>query len=132
MLLIFAVFMLLVAGSIWLVFLRSVPRLSAKGVITSKNYKPPGEYTQYHAGDRAGFRQPTRIPIAEGYLVEIAIENSKEPVIALLNSTEAQWYEVGTCVAFDYEERGVPLLWKRVYVLSVQLADQTMSARGSE
>ena len=126
--LIFAVFMLLVAGSIWLVFLRPVPRLSAKGVITSKNYKPPGEYSQFPAGDRAGFRQPTRIPIAEGYLIEIAIEDSKESVIALLNSTEAQWYEVGTRVVFDYEERGVPLLWKRIYVLSVQ----TMSARGSE
>jgi len=129
---IFVVFMLLVAGSIWLVFLRPVPRLSAQGVITSKHYKPPGEYTQFPAGDRAGFRQPTRIPIAEGYLVEIAIEDSKESVIALLNSTEAQWYEVGTRVAFDYEERGVPLLWKRVYVLSVRLVGTTTSNRESE
>lgn len=124
--------MLLVAGSIWLVFLRPVPRLSAKGVITSKNYKPPGEYTQFHAGDRAGFRQPTRIPIAEGYVVEIEIEDSKASVIALLNSTEAQWYEVGTQVEFDYEQRGIPLLWKRVYVLSVRLVDPTNSDQGKK
>ena len=129
--LIFAIFMLLVAGSIWLVFLRPVPRHSANGVITSKNYKPPGKYTQYHAGDRTGFRQPARIPIAEGYLVEIAIENSKESVITLLNSTEARRYDVGTRVAFDYEQRSVPLLWKRIYILSVQLADQ-ITASGDE
>lgn len=125
--LIFALVMLVVACGIWLVFLRPVPKLSAKGIITSKNYKPPGEYTQFQAGDRAGFRQPTRIPIAEGYVVEIEVEKSKETVVALLNSTEAKWYEVGTPVAFDYEERGIPLVWNRVYVFSVKRVDSQIA-----
>jgi hypothetical protein len=119
--LIFALFMLLVAGSIWLVFLRPVPMLSARGVIKSKTYSPATEYTQYQSGNRSGFRQPTKIPIADGYLVDIRVKGWKKSVIARLNSSEAQRYEVGTQVGFDYEERGIPLLWNRIYVLKVKV-----------
>ncbi len=106
--------LLLLAGGIWFVFVRPVPRHWAQGVIVSKSYKPPGVYTQYEPGDRQGFCQPTRIPIAEGFVVEIDIDDAQGSVISLLNTVEATRYEVGSRVAFEYEQRGIPLLWKRV------------------
>lgn len=120
--LIFSLVMLLVAGGIWLVFLRPVPKHSGNGVIVRKTYKPPGVYTQFQPGDRKGFRQPTYIPIAEGYVVEIKTPHSDEPFLATLNSTEAQWYDVGTHVDFEYQRRGIPGIWQRTYVLAVKPA----------
>ena len=79
--------MLIVAGTIWLVFLRPVPMLSAKGIITSKTYSPPTEYAQYQPGNRAGFRQPTKIPIADGYLVNIRVH---EPLLKVALNLESQ------------------------------------------
>jgi hypothetical protein len=117
--LIFALFMLIVAGTIWLVFLRPVPMLSAKGIITSKTYSPPTEYTQYQPGNRAGFRQPTKIPIADGYLVNIRVKGWKNLIVARINSSEAKRYEVGTPVVFDYEQRSIPFVWNRIYVFNV-------------
>jgi hypothetical protein len=119
--LIFALFMPIVAGTIWLVFLRPVPMLSAKGIISSKTYSPPSEYTQYQSGNRTGFRQPTKVPIADGYLVNIRVKEWKKSIVALLNTSEAQRFEVGTPVSFDYEERSIPFVWNRIYVFNVKV-----------
>ncbi len=125
--LVFSLVMLLVAGGVWLVFLRTVPKHSGSGVIVHKTYKPPGVYTQHHSGDRQGFRQPTYIPIAEGYVVEIKTTVADEHFLAALNSTEAQWYEVGTQVDFEYQRRGIPGVWQRTYVTAVKPAADSQS-----
>lgn len=78
--LLFSLFMLLVAGSIWVVFLRAVPRLSAKGVITSKNHKPPGEYTQFHAAIARELGSQPEFPLPKAMSLK-----SKEKILRSLS-----------------------------------------------
>lgn len=111
----------LISISIWLVFLRPVPTKSAVGVIRNKQFKPAGEYTQQHAGQRSGFYAPTRIPIAECYIFEIQVEGWPEMARAALNTVAAQGFEVGQPANIEYQERGVPLIWKRVYVMKMSV-----------
>lgn len=124
MLPILSVFFALCAGAIWLVFLRPVPTLNAQGIVVSKTYKPPGEYTQVHGGTRQAFHLPTTIPIAEGFVVEIELEAGQGTISSLLNAVEAQHYEVGSRVKVEYSLRSVPMQWQKCYVHSVALADE--------
>ena len=113
----------LCAGAIWLVFLRQVPTQVTQGVVVTKNYKPPGEYTQVHGGTRHAFHLPTTIPIAEGFVVEIELDDQQGVISSLLNSVEAEHYQVGTRVEVAYELRSVPGLWKKCYVHSVKAVE---------
>ena len=124
----FAILMLLVAGGIWLVFLRPVPTFRERGVVTGKEYQPSGTYWQYHAGDRRGFRTPTPIAIAESYSLSIKLDKSTQVVQSSVNSVEGNNYHIGTPVQLEYCVRGVPLLWSRVYVLSVAPVDAGTSS----
>ena len=110
---------LAIAGAIWFVLIRPVPVQNSRGRVLSKSYKPPGVYMQHHAGTRQGFRVPTKIPIAEGYVIEIEVDDSNQVVSTLLNQVEARQYEIGTKVKFEYFERSVPFLWRRVFVQKV-------------
>ncbi|QDV26401.1 hypothetical protein [Aureliella helgolandensis] len=114
-----------IAGVIWIIFLRPVPTQTAFGAVLEKNYKPPGEYTQVHGGTRDAFHLPTTISIAEGYVVEIKLDEEQGTVSSLLNSIEAERYEVGTRVKVEYSLRSVPMLWQKCYVHSVALAEET-------
>lgn len=111
--------MLFVAAAIWFVFLRPVPMFYRVGTVTAKIYKPAGTYWQYHAGDRQGFKTPTPIAIAECYTLSIQSETTPSLVNLDVNIVEAKQYEIGTRVKFEYCVRGLPLLWSRVYVLSI-------------
>ena len=114
---------LLIAGAIWFVLLRPVPTHATQGVIAKKTYKPPGEYTQYPAGMRKGSYYPTIIPIAEGYVIEVDLDDSPRAVTALLNAVEAERFDVGSRVELEYSLRSIPGVWSRCYVHSVRLAD---------
>jgi hypothetical protein len=116
-----SIFFALCAGAIWLVFLRAVPIQVAQGVVVSKNYKPPGEYTQVHGGTRHAFYLPTTISIAEGYVVEIELDAGRGTISSLLNAVEAEHYQEGTHVQVEYSMRSIPWLWKKCYVHSVAL-----------
>jgi hypothetical protein len=112
----------LISVLIWFVFLRPVPKRSTVGVIRNKQFKPAGEYSQQPAGDRSGFRLPTRIPIAECYVFEIQVEGWPAAAHTSLNTVAAREFEVGQKVNIEYQERGIPFLWKRVYVINMGAA----------
>jgi len=109
----------LISVLIWFVFLRPVAKRSAVGVIRNKQFKPAGEYWQQPAGQRGGFWTPTRIPIAECYVFEIQVEGWPDVAHASLNTVAAREFEVGQRVNIEYQERGIPFLWKRAYVLDM-------------
>ncbi len=111
----FAVFAML----IWFVFLRTVPVLHAKATVTSKVFTPETIYWQFQPGERHGFRTPTAIPIAEGYKLSLEIDGMHESADAGVSVLDADTFQVGTRVSIEYCKRGVPLLWKRLYVLKV-------------
>ena len=120
--LMFAAFMLLVAATVCLVFLRPAPVYNGVGAVKEKIYKPAGTYWQYQAGDRQGFKTPTPIAIAECYTLTIQSDTLPSFVYIDVNTVEVRQYEIGTRVKFEYCVRGLPLLWSRVYVLSVSPA----------
>jgi hypothetical protein len=113
----------LIAGLIWFTFLRPVPVQTAAGIIRSKSFKPAGEYWQQPAGNRDSFWTATRIPIAECYIFGIQVDERAGEARASLNTIESQAFNVGQRVRIEYVERGLPLIWKRVYVTGMKLAD---------
>lgn len=128
----FVLLFLLTSVIIWFVLLRRVPRYTNRGTVRSKSFKPAGEYVQFPIGDRQGMRWPTRIPIAEGILIEIKLENSDQTVIAHLNAVEGRAFDVGAEVEFEYERRRVPFLWEKYYVFNVRLRSARSHNAGAE
>lgn len=111
---------LAVGAAIWLVFLRPVPVRTASGVIRSKTPKPAGEYVQYPVGSDRGFRSPTRIQLAEHVVLGIQVEGRQEEWTYAVNTAAAPTFAVGDNVTIEYQRRGVPPFWQRVYVLDAQ------------
>ncbi|TFG37659.1 MAG: hypothetical protein E4H46_01335 [Desulfobacterales bacterium] len=111
----------IVAVGIWFVFLRPVPLQKATGTITHKIFKPAGEHWQYPVGLNRDFLLPTKIPIAESYIFGIQIDGSGQAAVGYaLNTVASKEFEVGNRVQIEYQERGIPLLWKRLYVLDMR------------
>ncbi len=104
----------------WLVFLRPVERKTAHGVITHKILKPAGQYIQYPVGMRDSFYSPDIIPVSECYVFAIHVDQPALDVGYALNSIAARDFEVGQKVNLEYQERSIPLLWKRIYVTQMK------------
>jgi hypothetical protein len=117
--LIFAFLMAVAGACIWYVFLRPVPNKTTMGTIINKTFKPAGTYWQYPAGSNRGFRTPTPIPVAEADIFEIRVDGFEGAFFYPLNTVASRAYDVGTKVRITYQERGLPLIWKRVYVLEM-------------
>lgn len=108
--------------AIWFVMLRPTPTMTATGTVQRKTHKPEGEYWQYQAGDRPGFRVPTKITIAEAYVLQIESPDIAEPVYAVVNVIEAREYEVGDKVQLKYIQRSLPPVWSKKYVTEIEKA----------
>jgi hypothetical protein len=116
---IIAIFFAFVSCGIWLVFLRPVPLQKAIGTVTNKLFKPAGEHWQYPVGLNRGFLLPNKIPIAESYIFGIQIDKSGEVVGYALNTVASKEFEVGIRVQIEFQERGIPVLWRRIYVKDI-------------
>jgi hypothetical protein len=114
-----AILFAVLAGGIWFVFLRPVPIKSAVGEITRKTFKPAGTYWQYPPGLDRGFRTATPIPVAEAYVFEITVDEFGGPAFYSLNTVASQVFNVGKRVQIRYQERGIPFIWQRVYVVDM-------------
>lgn len=113
----FAAICAVAALLLWFVFLRPVAVRTAQGVIMHKIFKPAGEYVQYPVGMRSAFFAPSRIPIAESYVFTIQVDEIAADVAVALNTLAAEEFNVGQKVKIEYQERSLPGLWRRVYVL---------------
>jgi hypothetical protein len=112
----------LLSLAIWFVMVRPVPQIAAVGTVKRKTHKPEGAYWQYQAGDRPGFRVPTKITIAEGYVLEIESPEIDGLVYAVINTVEARDYEVGDQVELKYSVRSLPPIWSKKYVTEISKA----------
>jgi len=107
------------AGAMWIGFVRPAQRETAYGKITAKVHKPEGTYQQTPVGANRGFRTPNRIPIAESYLFNIALDGTAEPVATALNVVLSRQFEVGQRVHVTYERRGIGPFLRRIRVLEM-------------
>jgi hypothetical protein len=114
---------LAVGGLIWVAFLRPAPIRTASGTIRSKEFSPAGQYVQYPVGDRQGFRTPTTIKLAEHFVLDIDVDGQSGPFRYAVNTTAATAFDVGQRVNIEYQTRGLPPFWKRVYVLDAKPAN---------
>lgn len=113
---------LAVGGAIWLAFLRPVPVRTASGIIRSKTFAAAGQYVQYPVGDRQGFRSPTTIQMAEHFVLDIQVDGQSSQFRYAVNTTAATAFDIGQRVNIEYQTRGIPPFWRRVYVLDAQPA----------
>lgn len=111
---------LAIAGVIWLVFLRPVPVRTTNGIVRSKQFKPEGQYVQYPVGDRPGFRGPTTVHLAEHFVLDIEVDGESSPFRYAVNTAAAAAFDIGQRVNVEYQTRGLPPFWRRVYVLNAQ------------
>lgn|GEM_PF-5145280 len=88
--------------------------------VRSKSYREPSSYQPYaHGPADRGFRTQSSIAIAASYSLELDADNLG-PVRASVNEVAAKSINVGDRVTITYTVRGLPLIWKRVYVLTVE------------
>jgi len=113
-----AIFAVLAIG-MWVVFLRPVERRTAQGTITHKIFKPAGQYVQYPIGLRDSFYSPSTVPIAECYVFAIHLDQPSLDVGYVLNTVASGDFEVGQKVNLVYQERSVPFMGRRIYVLQM-------------
>jgi hypothetical protein len=121
-LLFFAViFFAVLTGGIWVVLLRPVPLKTAMGTIMKRSFEPAGTYWQHRVGVNRGFRTATPIPIAEAYIFEVSVDGFENPFFYSLITVASQAFEVGTRVQVRYQEKSIPFIWKRLYVVDMRL-----------
>lgn len=113
------VFLVLALG-IWFVFLRPAPLRTAMGIIRSKTFEPAGSYVQYQPGSRQGFYAPTTIPTSEHFVIGVQVPGQSTELRYAANPAEASALEIGQQVRVEYQERGVPPIWNRVYVIALK------------
>jgi hypothetical protein len=121
LLLLVAIFFAVFAVGIWVVFLRPVPLKTVRGTIAKKTFKPAGTYWQYPVGANRGFRTATPIHVAEAYVFEVTVVGFENPIFYSLNTVASQAFEVGAKVQISYQERSIPFIWNRVYVVDMSL-----------
>jgi hypothetical protein len=109
----------LLAGGMWVGFVRAAPRQTALGTITAKVHKPEGTYQQAPSGLNRGFRVPTNIPIAESYLFNIKLDSLQEPVATSLNVIRSRQFEEGQRVKVTFERRGFGPFLRRIRVVDL-------------
>lgn len=68
---------------------------------------------------RTNFWTPAKIPIAVCYVFTIRVEGRPVEAYFSLNTTASKAFAVGQKVQIEYEERGIPPLWQRVYVMNM-------------
>lgn len=110
------------AGVMWFGFVRPAPRQTALGTVTAKVHKPEGSFQQMPVGIDRGFRTPNRIPIAESYLFNIAVDGTRDTVATALNVVMGRQFEPGQRVRITYERRGLGPFLRRIRVIDMTSA----------
>lgn len=111
-----AALLALFALAMWWGFIRTVPETTATGVIEAKVYKPEGTYERVPVELDRGFRVPTRIPTAEGYIFQVRLDGSGEITGVALNTILSRQFDEGDRVVVRFQRRGFPPLWERLTV----------------
>src|SRR5512143_502029 len=93
------------AAAMWYGFIRPAPEQTATGRIVAKYHKPEGETVVTFSGANRGFQTPTRIPIAEAYLFDIALDSGQR-IGASLNVVMGRDLQEGQRVRVRYIRRG--------------------------
>lgn len=107
-------FLLVLAISIWAIMLRSVDRKTGTAKITGKYFVKASTYTQQLSKGRTN-----TIPIAEQYHLDLKIEGVDKLSGISVNVIEEKNYVIGQQVTITYEERGIPVIWQYIDVLTV-------------
>ena len=121
-----ALIMLLVAVSIWYIYLRPVPEKQGTGVITSFQFLPAEtversvprlmrslEYMPRH----------TRYSLPDRYVYQIGLEPQGIEAMYTVPTPNSPEFEVGQRVKLVYQERYIPFRGRRVFVKEMSPLD---------
>jgi hypothetical protein len=107
------------AAVLWFVLVRPVPEETAAATIMAKTLRAAGTYTQQMVGSDRAFRVPTEIPVAEAYVLKLAVDGMARPVQVSLNTVQGRGLEAGQRVQVRYIRRTFRPFWRRVIVVEV-------------
>ena len=113
-----AILGLILAAGIWFVLVRPVRARSELGTIAGKTFQPSRPYTRVRSGPRREFWSEEKFQIPDSYVFAIRLDDTSE-VHYRLDATAAAEFSIGQKVRVRLEERGIPLLWKRMYVREI-------------
>ena len=118
-----AVLVLLSAGAMWHALVRPVPRQAAAGVIASKTFQPAHTVKRLQGGARRESWTQEEFRVPDGYVFQLNVDGLPAPVYYSCDARAAARYEVARKVMVQYEERGFPLMSKRIRVIRMARAD---------
>ncbi len=115
---------LIAAALIWYVLVRPVPEKTATGVIIGKQFQPAENVERSVPRTTRGldrYPQVIKYNLPDRYLLDIRIDQVNTVVQFAYPALPNQNYEIGQHVNVTYLERGIPHLWKRIYVKDISL-----------
>jgi hypothetical protein len=107
----------------WYGFVRYVPQLSGSAIITSKTFQPAHTVKRFQGGARRESWTQEEFRVPDGYVFQLNVDGLQAPVYYSCDARAAATYEVGQKVRVQYEERGFPLMSKRIRVIGMARAD---------
>ncbi len=106
---------MLLSGVMWYAFVRPVPQISGSGIITSKTFQPAHTIKRFQGGARREVWTEEEIRVPDSYVFQLSLDGLPTTVQYSLDALAAKEYEAGQKVRVQYEERGFPLMSKRVH-----------------
>lgn len=121
----FSVLALGLGAVAFLAFLRPVRSVSGSGTLGKKAFVPSHTISRYQASSAATRQSWTqeKFTIPDSYVFDIQIDGVAEPIRFSLEKSAGERFQVGQRVRVKYQERGIPLFWKRIMVLEMAAAD---------
>jgi hypothetical protein len=103
----------------WYAFVRPVRQVSYNGVITMKSFQPAHTVKRLQAGANRQSWTEEEIRVPDSYVFQLSLDGLPTPAEYSLDAQTAEGYQVGQRVKVQYEERGFPLMSKRIRVIAM-------------
>jgi hypothetical protein len=123
LLLVIAASAMLFAAAMWYVYVRPVPQVSGRGIITNKTFQPAHTIKRFQGGARREIWTQEDLRIPDGYLFRLKVDGLSAPLEYWLDALAAKEYQVAQKVAVRYETRGYPLMPTRIRIVKMTRVD---------
>ena len=125
--LLFLVFAVVAAGGAfvaWYVYVRPMPERTGRGVIVGKVFRPAHTVTRPPSGTRRQDWSGREFQVPDQYEFTIRLDEGGAEATYSLGTAAAEAFQEGDAVELHYQERELPGLWHRIYVLDMRAKGQ--------
>jgi hypothetical protein len=105
-----------VAGLLFIIFVRPVEPRTAVGRITEKAFQEARTLTRVNAGPRREVWGTTNRRLPAAFVFTIRLEDGDAELRHWMERVAAEEFQIGDTVTVTYETRGIPGVWVKQYV----------------